>query len=943
MTVLKLFLRIGVLVSLSAVSALAELPAGFDLGAPLPVDPAVRVGELENGLRFYVKENREPAGRASLRLVVNAGSLQEEDNQRGLAHFLEHMAFNGTRHFEKMELVNFLERIGMRFGQHLNASTSFDQTLYQLEVPWDDEGVVDKAFLILEDWASGITLDPEEVHRERGIIEEEWRSGQGAGQRVRDKQYPLIYFKSHYANRLPIGSMVVVKNAPAERLVDFYRNWYRPNLMAVIAVGDFDGAEVEREIRRRFSDLKNPEGAPERLTYPVPDHEETLFSIVTDPELTGTSAQVILKVDPDPDATGADYRRHMVQRIYLSLVNQRLTERALEAEPPYLSAGVGQTKLGREKGAYTMSVNLIEGKELAGLEAMAAEVARASRDGFSQSELDREIASTLRFYDRIYEERDKSPSSTFASEFTRAFLEGEPIPGIELERAMARAFLSDLELAEVNEVGKVFASDRNRVILFTAPEKEGVALPEKEALLGAIEAGRATELEGYVDQVSDAPLMEELPTPGTIASESYREDVGVYDWTLSNGARVIVKPTDFKNDQILMTAFSEGGTSLVMDDELVSAMTATMVLGESGIGPFSAIELEKKLAGMALSLSPAIGDNSEGLSGSTSPKDLEVFFKLLHLQVTAPNEENLAKAFQSVKARVSANIANRQNSPQAVFQDAISAKLFGDHPRHRPLSMELLDEMEPGLSLEVFRDRFQNAGDFTFVFVGAIEIESFRELVGRYVASLPTKGGEREAARFRGDKPATGQQSVVVRMGLEEKSTIRVLFHGDAEWSPEARYALSFARGVLNIRLREVLREENSGVYGVGVFGSLNREPYGSYSSGFGFSCDPGNAELLVRLALNEIAGLQQIGPRPEDVQKVKELHLREHEKGLRENSFWLNNLAGMAREGRDFAEALSFPDRVRAFDPAEARRAAQLYFNMENMLIASLQPKYGE
>ncbi len=875
--------------------------------------------------------------------MVNAGSLQEEDNQRGLAHFLEHMAFNGTRHFEKMELVNFLERIGMRFGQHLNASTSFDQTIYQLEVPWGDVEVVEKAFLILEDWASGITLDPAEVQRERGVIEEEWRSGQGAGQRVRDKQYPLIYYKSHYANRLPIGSMIVVKNAPAERLVDFYRSWYRPNLMAVIAVGDFDGAEVERQIRRRFAGLKNPEGAPERLTYPVPDHEETLFSVVTDPELTGTSAQVILKVDPEPDSTGADYRRHMVQRIYLSLVNQRLAERALEADPPYLAAGVGQTKLGREKGAYTMSASLIGGKELSGLEAMAAEVARASRDGFSRSELDREIASTLRFYDRLYEERDKSPSAAFASEFTRAFLEGEPIPGIELERAMAHAFLGDLELEEVNAVGKVFASDRNRVILFTAPEAEGVALPEREALLGAIESGRATDLGAYVDQVSDVPLMAEPPEAGSIVSESYREDVGVHDWTLSNGARVIVKATDFKNDQILMSAFSEGGTSLVMDDELVAAMTATMVLGESGIGPFTAIELEKKLAGLTLSLSPAIGDSSEGLSGSASPRDLEAFFKLLHLQVTAPNEGNLANAFQSVKARVSANIANRQNSPQAVFQDAIAAKLYGDHPRHRPLSVELLDEMEAGLSLEVFRDRFQNAGDFTFVFVGAIDLEPFKELVKTYVASLPTRGGEREAARFHGDKPASGQSSVVVRMGLEEKSTIRVLFNGDAEWSPEARYALSFVRGVLNIRLREVLREENSGVYGVGVFGALNRDPYGSYSSGFGFSCDPGNAELLVRLALNEIAALQQVGPRPEDVQKVKELHLREHEKGLRENPFWLNNLAGMAREGRDFAEVSSFPERVRAFDPAEVRRAAQLYFNMENMLIASLQPKYGE
>ena len=935
------FLLIPLLASATAFSQ--QLPEDLDLEAPLPVDPAVRQGELQNGLRYYVKENGKPENRASLRLVINAGSLQEAENQRGLAHFIEHMAFNGTEHFQKQELVSFLESLGMRFGRDINASTSFDQTIYKLDVPMDDEAMLDKAFLIMKDWASGITFDPIEIEQERGIIVEEWRSGQGAGQRVRDQQYPLIYYKSHYANRLPIGSMLVVNNAPPERCHDFYRKWYRPNLMAVIAVGDFDGEWIEKKIIERFSELENPEDAPERLAYEVPDHEETLFSIIVDPELTASSASIYLKTDPKPDASALDYRRILVDRIYFSLVNRRLEERTLEASPPYLNASVGHFPLGREKDAYAMMVSFFEDRVEDGLKTLSAEVARASRDGFSQSELDRVKADLLRSYDRIYEERDHSPSGIFADEYTRAFLIDEPIPGIELERLMVQVFVDEIGLEEVNKVGEVFARENSRVILYTAPEKEGLSVPDENSLLAAINEGRDTSLGAYVDAVSDAPLLREVPTPGSIQSEVYHESVDVYDWTLSNGARVLVKSTDFKNDQILMSAYSEGGHSLLMDDEYVAGLTATMILGESGIGEFSTINLEKKLAGTSVGLTPSINFYSEGISGAFSPLDRDVFFKLLYLQITQPNEENLATAFESVRNRVSEVVANRDKSPQSVFQDAIEQKLFGDHVRHRPMNLELLEEMDAGLSFEIFKDRFQNAGDFTFVFVGAIELEPFRECVETYLATLPTRHGESEKARFLGDKPARGRLGVTVEKGLEEKTTVRVIFSGDAEWSPENRYALNFARDLLNLRLREVLREDNSGVYGVGVFANLGRLPYESYTTGLGFNCDPGNAKLLVGLSLREIEYLQINGPRTEDVQKVREQHVRRHETGLQDNGFWLNNIAGMAREDRDFEEIITFVDRVNAFDPEAARQAAINYFDMQNLLVATLKPKYEE
>ena len=921
----------------------AALPEDFDLDAPLPVDPAIMVGELDNGLRYFIKENPYPEGRVSLRLVVNAGSLQEEEDQRGIAHFLEHMAFNGTEHFEKQELVSFLETLGMAFGQHLNASTSFDQTIYQLEVPVGQPGALDKCLLVLEDWASGIRFDPFEIEAERGVIEEEWRSRQGAEERIRNRQYPHLYYGSHYARRLPIGSMFVVKNAQPERFVSFYRDWYRPNLMAVIAVGDFEGKEMERQIVQRFSKLENPADAPERLTYEIPDHEETRFSILSDPELTSASVGVYLKVDPDPDVSARDYRRHMVERVYFAALNRRLEERLLEQSPPYLGAGVGVTKLGREKKAYTMSVGLIEGREMEGLQALYAEVARAARDGLSTGELERVKADIARSMDRFYAERESTDSGVFAEEFTRAFLVGEPIPGIVLEREMTHAFLADMGVDEVNAVGRKFEQTDSRVILYTAPEKDGRSLPSQEDLLLAIEKGRSAELLAYVDRVSDAPLLADIPAPGEIVEEVYHEVVDTYEWRLSNGARVVVKSTDFKKDQILMSAHSEGGHSLVMDDEYVSAITSTMVVGESGLGDFSLIELDKKLAGTSVNVTPSINAFSETLTGSASPEDLEVFFKVLYLTITQPNQKRLDAAFESVRNRVAAMIQNRQQAPQSVFQDAIEKELYGDHPRHRPLGLDLLSEMDAGLSLEVYKDRFQDADDFTFLFVGNIDLDLFREYVKTYVATLPRREGDPEEAAFVGDKPAGGRKVVNVSRGLEEKTAVRVLFMGDADWSADKRLALAMTRDLLSIRLREVLREDHGGVYGVGVFGNLLRVPYGSYSSGFAFSCEPGNVEALARLGLMEIMALQENGPSPINLRKVKEKRLRAFEQGMTDNGYWLGSLLSRVRDGLPFDDIVSYPELIEAFDGAAAQQAAKDYYSMENMLIATLNPSYEQ
>ncbi len=916
-------------------------PLELDRNAPLPIDEKVTFGQLENGLKYYIRKNQKPEGRALLRLVVNAGSLQEADDQRGLAHFVEHMAFNGTVNFQKNDMIDFLESIGMRFGSHLNAYTSFNETVYMMEVPLGDPTVLETSMQILADWANGLIFDPVQLEKERGVIEEEWRSRQGAGQRLSERQYPFIYYNSQYAKRIPIGSMVVVKRAPRQRFIDFYNDWYRPNLMAVIAIGDFDPAFIEDRIKEYFQDLENPSDAPERLPTEVPDHEETLFSVETDPELTLASAQILLKKDMDSDATASDYKRHIVERLYFSMINQRLAERARDANPPFVNAAVERTKIAREKQAFRQSVLFFENRYEDGLNALIAEVNRAARDGFSASELQRTKADVLRLLERAYDERDKTNSSAYAAEYTRAFTVDEPIPGIEMELAMTKTFLQEITLEEVNAVGEVFKEEGNRVVLFSAPDKEGLTIPSEEELTAAIDKASKIQLAAYDDMVSEDPLQAEPEKLGQIISEVYHESVDVYDWRLSNGIRVIAKKTDFQNDQILMSSFSPGGSSLVMDDEYVSAVTATMILNESGLDNKSAIDLDKELTGKAVNVSPYIGDQYEGINGATSVKDIDLFFQLIWLYAERPPEVD-GTAMASMTARLNAIIENRLKNPSAVFQDEISQAMYGDHIRHRPMSKDLMSEIDPELSLAIYKNRFSDFGDFTFVFVGSIDLEQLKRLSSLYLGSLPA-GGRVEKGIYHGDRPAKGQISVSVDKGLEEKTTTRVIFTGDAEWSPSNQYALGVVRDLLNIRLRESLREENSGTYGVGVFGSISREPIEAFTTGFAFASDPANTDSLISIAFSEIQDLQETGPRLENMAKVREIHLREREKSEKTNGFWRQRLTAMARQGRDFDEILEFEAMVSAFNAKDAQVAANAYFNFDNVLVAKLNPNYNE
>ena len=911
-------------------------PTTAPLDATIPAEAAIRRGKLDNGLTYYIRRHGKPEGRAELRLVIDAGSVLEKDDEQGLAHFIEHMAFNGTRNFEKQELIDYLELIGTRFGADLNAYTGFDETVYQLKVPTDDPEIVATAFQILEDWAHGITFDPAEVDKERGVIVEEWRLGRGAGARLRDRQLPVLLHGSRYAERLPIGTLEVLENAPAERLRAFYQRWYRPQLMAVVAVGDFDPEAIEATLRKQFESIENPDQPTPRPVYELPEHEKTLFSLATDPELTGTSVAVHYKHPIRSQGTFGDYRRGLVEGLYIGMLNNRLGELAQQAEPPFLFAGAGLGDTVRSATFFSQQARVRDGEVESGLEALLREIERVDRHGFTASELDRAKVNLARAYEQAYRERDKLQSGTLAAEYVRNFLEGEALPGIEVELALVSRFLSTIGLDEVDRLARAWIRDESRVILLSAPETADQALPSEEDLLAVFETVRTSELEPYVDRTRDEPLLAEVPEPSPVVEETVIEELEITEWRLKNGVRVVLKPTDFQNDQILLTAWSPGGHSLVSDADHTTAVFATSILSESGLGPFDRIELGKALAGKVASAQTFISELQEGVTGFASPQDLETMFQLLYLGFTSPRLD--LEAHQSLMSRLRILIANRGQNPGTVFQDQLNLLLGQEHPRRRPISEELLAEVDPKRALEIYRERFADASELTVVMVGNFDPATLRPLVETYLGGLPTTG-RHETWRDIGVEAPTGPHELRVHRGLEPKSQVRLIYHGDAPWSREGVHEINTLTQVLEIRLREVLREDLGATYGVSVGASLGREPRERYSLSIAFGCDPQEVDALVEVVRHELAAVMAEGIDPNQLVKVKESQRRERETDLRENAFWLRALELYYDWGVDPRVLLEYDALVDSVSPESLQAASRRYFDTENQILAVLDP----
>ncbi|MEX2177709.1 MAG: insulinase family protein [Gemmatimonadaceae bacterium] len=909
-----------------------------NLSERLPVDPKVKVGTLPNGLRYYIRQNARPENRAELRLVVNAGSVQEHDDQRGYAHFVEHAAFNGTRNFAKNDLVKYLQSIGVRFGADLNAYTSFDETVYILPVPTDTPRIVDQAFTILEDWAHGQLFDSAEVIAERGVVHEEWRSGKGSGERMLQQMLPIALRNSKYADRLPIGTEASITSASAPGLRGFYRDWYRPDLMAVIAVGDFDLAAIEAKIRAHFSGIPRNARAPKREPTPIPGNQAPLVAIATDKEATSTSVSLLFKLPKHPTTTIGDYRRDLLGQLYVRMLNARLGEISQKPDAPFIGAGASKGEfVGRELEPFSLGAAVQDGHVERGLEALLIEARRVDQFGFLQSELDRARTSMLRGYELMNAERDKTESVEYAQEYIRAYLEGEAIPGIEYEYAIVQRLLPAVTLADVNTLGADWITDENRLVIVQAPEKDGVPPPTVSGVLAVFDRAGSVPVVAYTESVSGDALVESLRPAGRIV-RGRALPAGVSEWTLSNGARVLVKPTDFKADELLFGAYSPGGTGLAGDPDYVSAVFSSQVSALSGLGAFNRIDLGKKLAGKAARVSPSIQEMTEGLNGLASPKDVETLMELIYLHFTGARLDSTA--FAAFAQNAIPFLTNRGASPEQVFSDTMQVTMNRHHFRSRPLTTATFAEIDAARSIAFFRDRFADADDFTFVFVGTLDTTAFKPLVERYLASLPSLPRV-DTARVASVSPPRGVVERVVRKGVEQKATTVITFTGACDYTPENRVALLGLADAFELRLVDALREKLGGTYSPSVGGRCSHAPREEYALQVHFQSSPDNVEMLTQAVFALADTLRTQGPTASDVEKVREQILRTREVSLQENSYWLNGILSREQSGEDIGGLLEpFDAIVRALTPATIQAAARRYLDVGNHARFILLPE---
>lgn len=907
---------------------------------PVPFDPAVRTGVLDNGLHYYIRRNDKPAHRAELRLAVRAGSLQEDEDQRGIAHFVEHMAFNGTRHFAKNDLIDYLESIGARFGADLNAYTSFGETVYLLQARTDSLFYLEQALLILQDWAGGLSFDTAEIDKERGVVVSEWRSRLNPDQRLQQQYFPLLYQGSRYAERLPIGDPALIDTAGYAAIRRFYTDWYRPDLMGIVAVGDFDVDWMEKELHRRFASLPAPNTPRQREIFRIPRIPGTRIARCADPEAPFTRIQVVYPHDGHPVETQADFRQELIHTLYNNMLNGRLFEvQQSNANPPFTFAYSGYGGDIGNRDVYLVSAFTAGGKALDGLRAVLLETQRARLHGFTASELERKKAELLRSSEQAALEQDKTGSDALAGRLLQHFLSQNPAPNAEQTLELIRRLLPTIQLNDIAPLADQWLRSDSRVVVVTGPGTENAPLPSESDILALLAEVDHAEPEPYVDRVPEGPLLAELPPFGSVRSQTHYPDIDVTELTLSNGVRVILKPTDFQNDQVLLTAFSPGGHSLYGDQDYQSASNAAALIGFSGVGPFSLPDLEKKLAGSQVTLSPYITELYEGFSGNCSPEDLETLLQLVYLYFTAPRCDSIALA--SFLTRQRSIVENMFINPYYYFAEVKNQIKYDNHPRRRMTTMADLDAISRERALEVFRDRFADASDFTFVVVGNFSLDTLQPWLCRYLGSLPATGRQ-ENWRDIGAGLHSGRLDTVLVRGQAPKALVEITFHGSFTYASQERYDFYSMVDILRIKLRESMREEKGGVYGVRVNGTVFHYPTPSFRITLSFTTEPSDVQLLIQTALQEIERLKADGATEKDLEKVRETQRQERIKNLRENSFWLAQLAARYRE--DIAlEGIQLPvyeQYLNRLSSPAIQQAAQRYLGFDNYLQLILMPE---
>ena len=861
---------------------------------PIPIDPNVRIGKLDNGLTYYLRKNNLPANRADFYIAQKVGSIQEEENQRGLAHFLEHMCFNGTTHFPGDALKQYLERIGVKFGENLNAYTSVDETVYNISnVPVNTPGAVDSCLLILHDWSNDLTLDPKEIDKERGVINEEWRTRMSAMQRFQEKLLPAMFAGTKYATCFPIGTMDVVMNFKPQTLRDYYEKWYRPDLQGIVVVGDIDVDAVEVQIKKLFADVPAQPNAAKREYYPVNDNKEPIVLIARDKEQPHIQAIVFNKHKATPDSE-KDKIGYLVENYATNLIgnmlNARLNELLQEANPPYIYAGSydGDFFVAKTKQAFTGIVVCKEDAVESGIATLLREMERARRFGFTESEYQRARAEYLRNLESAYNERDKRKNDEYINEYVRHFLDNEPIPGIENEYGIISQIAPSIPVEPLNMMMQTLVTDTNQVVAIFGPEKENLKMPTEDAIKKILQDVKTEELTPYVDKVSDEPLMRETPKGGKIISEQKDDVFGTTMLTLSNGVKVIIKKTDFKADEIIMKGVSPGGSSLFPDSEIIN-INGLDAVSVGGLGNFSAVELEKVLAGKRASVGYGIGDKTESVNGYCSPKDFETMMQLTYLTFTAPRRDD--DAFASYKNRNKAAWLNQEMNPMTAFGDSVTYALRMGHPRTLRVKSDMVDKMDYDKILAMYQDRFKDASDFTFIFVGNVDIEEMKPLIAEYLGTLPSINRKES---FK-DNKIEYRKGVYKNEFIREQETAKasnfVSFIGTCKYDLKNTILMDMTGQVMDLVYTEKVREDEGGTYSVYVGGNLSKYPKEIAGLQVIFDTAPSKREKLMKIIFAEIEHIAKEGPSETNLNKVKEFMLKKHTEDLKENGYWMGSI----------------------------------------------------
>src|SRR5574344_158866 len=914
------------------------------LTAKIGVDPSVRIGKLENGMTYYIKANKKPENRVEFRLAVNAGSNQEDDDQQGLAHFTEHMAFNGMEGFPGNDMVSDLQTIGVIFGRDLNAYTSFDETVYMVKMPTDDQKYIDMGMKILYGWAHGLLLDGKEIDAERGVISEEYRMGLGASDRMRKVWFPVVFTNSRYAERMPIGSIDIIKGFPYDAIRRFYQDWYRPDLQAVIVVGDVNVDAIEAQIKEVFGKIPAKQNGREKVKYGVDNNKEPLVVVCTDKEAMGNQVLLVRKFTHNAMKTVQDYKDYMTRQLYNTMYASRLNELQQNPNTPFVGASGSYGNFIGDIDAYILAGAAKENQIIPTIETLMKEDYRILKHGFLESELQRAKDELLNNYETAEKEADKTESEKFASEYVANFLNQDPIPGVKRELNYANKYLAEITLEDVNALAKQWITEDNFVAVVMAPDKEGVKVPTKEEVLSVITNKALANVEPYVDSYKEQEIVEKSTLhPGTIVSTKELPEIGAKELTLSNGIKVVTKKTDYKNDEILFSAFSKGGYSLYYECDIASLMFAPQMVDRAGIGDLDYSSLEKKLKGKKIGLTPNITPFSEGFDGLSTPKDLETFFQYLNAFFTNPRKDTTTYGLVMNETREQMKMINA-NPMYKFFGDFLGAVADND-----PYQMNMLNYTEDVLSkvdyeraFYLYQERFANPADFTFVFTGNFDEKILAEYLETYVASLPTTDKKEDFKNVFKPFPKESQIKNIYA-GADEKSWVGLAFSENIDWNPQNEMMIDVISQALDIELIETIREKMGGVYSPMMQMEAVQYPVSSFITIVMFSCDPNNTDKLSNAVFKILNNFAKKGPKKETLAKVKEQMTRAHESDMLTNKFWGSYIESQLLQGDDLNEVNTFADHLSGVSTKSVAQFMQKYFKTNHYIRVDLYPETTE